>query len=93
MSKAARNDQPDEPDADATAADAERRKLMSNPAPKAEPNLEHAPDLLAFQRRAAEAGLHVRLPSPNPNWDLPEPVDLGGASLGDMVVRLRRADP
>jgi len=66
---------------------------MSDPAPKAKPNLEHAPDLLAFQRRAADLGVHVRLPSPNPDWDLPEPVDLGGASLGDMVVRLRRVEP
>lgn len=66
---------------------------MSNPAPKAEPSLEHGSDLLAFQRRAAQIGLHVRLPSLNPDWDLPEPVDLGGASLGDMVVRLRRAEP
>jgi hypothetical protein len=66
---------------------------MGNPAPTAEPNLEHTPDLVEFQRRAAEIRLHVRLPSPDPDWDLPEPVDLGGASLGDMVVRLRRADP
>jgi hypothetical protein len=66
---------------------------MTNPAPETDPNLEHAPDLLVFQRRAADLGLQVRLPAPNPDWDLPEPVDLGGASLGDMVVRLRRADP
>jgi hypothetical protein len=66
---------------------------MSDPAPKAEPKLEHAPDILAFQRRAAEQGWAVRLPSLNPNWDLPDAVDLGGASLGDMVVRLRRAEP
>ena len=66
---------------------------VSNPALEAEPDLEHAPDLLAFQRRAAEIGLHVRLPSPNPDWDLPGPIDLDGATLGDMVVRLRRAGP
>lgn len=53
----------------------------------------HAPDLLAFQRRAADQGWPVRLPSPEPDWSLPEPVDLKGLSLGDTVVRLRRADP
>lgn len=70
-----------------------KRKLMSHPAPGPGPNREHAPDLLAFQRRAAEIGLHVRLPSPGPDWDLPEPVDLGGMSLGDVVVRFLREDP
>jgi hypothetical protein len=66
---------------------------MSKPAPKPRPEPRHAPDLLAFQRRAAEQGWMVRLPSVDPDWELPEPVDLDGASLGDMVVRLRRAEP
>jgi hypothetical protein len=34
----------------------------------------------------------VQLPSLNPNWDLPEPIDLGGVSLSEMVVRLRRGE-
>lgn len=66
---------------------------MSNPAPEPLSKPEHAPDLLAFRRRAAEQGWMVRLPSPAPDWQLPEPVDLSGGSVGDMVVRLRRADP
>jgi hypothetical protein len=66
---------------------------MSNPAPKRKPAPPHAPDLLAFQRRAEEQGWMVRLPSPGPDWELPAPVDLSGDSLGDMVVRLRRVDP
>jgi hypothetical protein len=53
---------------------------------------EHAPDLLAFQQRAAAANWPIRLPSRDPAWDLPAPVDLKGRSLGDMVVRLRRAE-
>jgi hypothetical protein len=66
---------------------------MSNPAPKRESTPRHAPDLLAFQRRAEEKGWMVQLPSPEPDWELPEPVDLDGGSLGDMVVRLRRVKP
>lgn len=53
---------------------------------------QHAPDLLEFQRRMEEQGVQVRLPSLNPNWELPEPIDLGGASLSEMVVRLRRCE-
>lgn len=66
---------------------------MSPPAPKRKPTPPHAPDLLAFQRRAEEQGWMVRLPSPEPDWDLPAPVDLRGGSLGDMVVRLLRVEP
>ena len=66
---------------------------MSDPAPKAESNQELAPHLLAFQRQTAGIGLHVRDPSPNPDWDLPGVIDLDGATLGDMVVRIRRAEP
>lgn len=55
-------------------------------------NPGHPPDLLAFQQRAAAANWPIRLPSLDPDWDLPEPVDLKGLSLGDMVVRLRRAE-
>lgn len=66
---------------------------MRQAALEPDPPSEHAPDLLAFQQRAAEQNWPVRLPSLNPNWELPEPVDLKGLSLGDMVVRLRRAEP
>jgi hypothetical protein len=66
---------------------------MSNPARNRRLAPQHAPDLLAFQRRAAEHGWAVQLPSLEPDWELPEPVDLAGGSLGDMVVRLRRAEP
>lgn len=64
---------------------------MSNPARKTAPAPEHPPELLEFARRAAERGMIVRLPSPNA--ELPEPVDLGGVSLSEMVVRLRRCGP
>lgn len=53
---------------------------------------QHPPDLLEFQRRMAEQGMHVQLPSLNPNWELPEPIDLGGVSLSAMVVRMRRGE-
>lgn len=66
---------------------------MRKPAPQPVSPPTHPPDLLAFQKRAAEQGWMVRLPSPEPDWELPKPVDLGGDSLGDMVVRLRRAEP
>jgi hypothetical protein len=68
------------------------RIQVSNPAPKHVSEPDCAPDLLAFQRRAAEEGWMVQLPSADPDWELPEPADLG-ASVGDMVVRLRRAEP
>lgn len=66
---------------------------MSSPAHRPIPPSIHAPDLIAFQRRAAEQGWMVRLPAHEPDWELPEPVELDGESLGDMVVRLRRAEP
>ena len=65
---------------------------MRDSARKLPPLSEHQPDLLRFQQRAKEQGWAVRLPSLQPCCDLPEPLDLGGASLGDAVVQLRR-DP
>jgi hypothetical protein len=65
---------------------------VSKPVRK-QPAREHPADLLEFQRRAREAGWDVKLPSLDPNWELPEPVDLGGVSLSEMVVRLRREEP
>jgi hypothetical protein len=68
---------------------------MSKPARKLPADVagpQHAPDLLEFQRRMEEQGVQVKLPSLNPNWELPEPIDLGGASLSDMVIRLRRGE-
>jgi hypothetical protein len=53
---------------------------------------QQPPDLLEFQRRMAQRGMRVQLPSLKPNWDLPEPIDLGGVSLSEMVVRLRRGE-
>lgn len=67
--------------------------IVSTPHSDHDPRPQHAPDLLELQRRAAEQGLHLRLPSLNPNWELPEPVDLGGISVSEMIVRLRRAEP
>lgn len=54
---------------------------------------QHPPEVLEFARRAAEEGMIVQLPSPGAGHDLPEPVDLGGVSLSEMVVRLRRCEP
>lgn len=51
------------------------------------------PALLEFQRRMAKMGIQVRLPTRDPNWELPDPVDLNGVSLSEMVVRLRRCGP
>lgn len=65
---------------------------MSKPARKALPVSLHPPELLEFARRAAEQGMIVQLPSPDSGRDLPEPIDVG-ASLSDMVVRLRRCEP
>ena len=69
----------------------DREEPMGKPVPRSD--VEHASDLLAFQRRAREQGWPVQLPAPSPEWALPEPVDLDGASLGDIVVRLRRGGP
>ncbi len=66
---------------------------MNRPSPNHVTQPEHAPDLLALQWRVAEQGLTLRLPSLNPDWQLPEPVDLGGISVSEMIVRLRRAEP
>ena len=69
---------------------------MSRPARKLplEPDApQHPPELLEFQRRMAEQGVHVRLSSAGPDRELPEPIDLGGVSLGEMVIRLRRCEP
>lgn len=66
---------------------------MDKPCPNLDSQPQHAPDLLALQRRAAEQGLTIRLATFDPEWELPEPVDLGGISVSDMIVRLRRAEP
>ena len=65
---------------------------MSKPARKALPISQHPPELLEFARRAAEQGMIVQLPSLDGGRDLPEPVDVG-ASLSEMVIRLRRCEP
>jgi hypothetical protein len=64
---------------------------MSKPEGKTAPVREHPPELLEFARRAAERGMIVQLPALNA--ELPDPVDLGGVSLSEMVVRLRRCGP
>lgn len=66
---------------------------MSKPCPNSDSEAQHAPDLLALQRCAAEQGLTIQLATFDPDWELPEPVDLGGISVSDMIVRLRRAEP
>jgi hypothetical protein len=66
---------------------------MDKPRHNPDPQPQHAPDLLELQRRAAEQGLTLQLATFDPDWELPEPVDLGGVSVSEMIVRLRRAEP
>jgi hypothetical protein len=49
-------------------------------------------DLLVLQRRLANAGVQVRLPTARSGYRLPEPWEMGGDSLTDTVVRLRDRD-
>lgn len=66
---------------------------MSKPLRSSRRTVEQDADLLAFARRAAEQGILVQLPALGRAEDLPEPVDMGGVSLSDMVVQLRRCEP
>jgi hypothetical protein len=66
---------------------------MSKPCPNSDSEVQHAPDLLALQRRAAEQGLTIQLAMFDPDWELPEPVDLGGISVSDMIVRCGAPEP
>lgn len=49
-------------------------------------------DLVVLQRRLANAGVQVRLPTVRSGYRLPEPWEMEGESLTDTVVRLRDRD-
>jgi hypothetical protein len=42
-----------------------------------------------FRRRMAERGITVRLPTPNPDWTLPDPLPIDADELSRFVVELR----
>jgi hypothetical protein len=50
----------------------------------------HPPEWLQFQREMAERGLTVKLPTVNPDWTLPEPIEVEGELASQAVIRLRR---
>jgi hypothetical protein len=72
----------------------EPRETMTNAAPVS--NYDEVPmDPLAwreeFRRRMAERGILVRLPMPDPNWTLPEPLPIDADEMSRFVVELRRS--
>jgi hypothetical protein len=71
---------------------------MSEPVPEAsveppthKPIRQHSPELLAMKRRAAEMGIEIRLPTPNPNWEPPEPLPFPADVVSRIVVQQRRS--
>ena len=50
----------------------------------------HPPEWLQFQREMAARGLTVKLPTVNPDWKLPEPIEVEGETASQVVIRLRR---
>ena len=50
------------------------------------------PELLEIQRRAAEHGLHLRLPTAGPGWELPDLIEVEGELPSEALIRLRRAN-
>jgi hypothetical protein len=51
----------------------------------------HSPELLAMKRRAEEMGIEIRLPTPNPNWEPPEPLPIPADVVSRIVVQQRRS--
>lgn len=56
-----------------------------------QPVRQHSPELLAMKRRAAEMGIEIRLPTPNPNWEPPEPLPIPADVVSRIVVQQRRS--
>jgi hypothetical protein len=56
-----------------------------------EPIRQHSPELLAIKRRAEEMGIAIRLPTPNPNWEPPEPLPIPADVVSRIVVQQRRS--
>lgn len=44
-----------------------------------------------FRRRMAERGVVVQLPTPDPNWTLPEPLPIDADEISRFVVELRES--
>ncbi|HEX2202158.1 MAG TPA: hypothetical protein VHG91_02615 [Longimicrobium sp.] len=52
------------------------------------------PDLARLKRLCEASGVTVRLPTFDPNWELPEPIPLpDGVSLSDIIIRNRGREP
>jgi hypothetical protein len=64
---------------------------MSRSATPGEQVREQPPELLEFQRRMAERGVLVQLPTAGPDWELPEPLPIDADEASRAVVKLRRA--
>lgn len=47
--------------------------------------------LLRLQRLMAERGIAIRLPTPNPNWEPPEPLPIPADVVSQIVVQQRRS--
>jgi hypothetical protein len=54
------------------------------------PPSPHPPEWLQFQREMAARGLTVKLPTVDPNWTLPDPIEVEGELASQAVIRLRR---
>jgi hypothetical protein len=52
---------------------------------------QHSSELLATKRRAEELGYQIRLPTPNPNWQPPEPLPIPADVVSRIVVQQRRS--
>lgn len=51
---------------------------------------QHVPeDLRAFQERLADAGVEIDISVPGPAYALPEPVELDGTPLSELIRELR----
>lgn len=52
------------------------------------------PDLARLKRLCEARGVTVRLPVFDPDWELPEPIELPeGVSLSDIIIRNRGREP
>ena len=47
--------------------------------------------LLRLRRLMAEWGIAIRLPTPNPNWEPPEPLPIPADVVSQIVVQQRRS--
>lgn len=68
---------------------------MSNPLPKikdADPWSDPYRVRAEFQRRLAQQGIFIRLPSTDAEWVEPTPLPVPADEASAMVVRMRRED-